>query len=101
MSKFKFTKKLLKYAALTSAGAGTGAWTTGAGHSRTEDTKKGLLTGALLGAGIVLAPKLLKSGIARAAGRGAVKNVKRQAMLTGKIVFRKIRGRLVPIKVKG
>ncbi len=100
MSKFRFTKRLLKFTALGAAVGAAASASTAASHSRLKDTQRGLVAGSMLAAAAVFTPKVLKSSVARNAMKGAVRNVKRQTKLSGKIVFRRIRGRLIPIRVK-
>jgi hypothetical protein len=64
-----------------------------------EGAKYGAVLGAATGLGVIFSPK-----IAKTYSVGLVQQMKRtkvgKAYRTGKVVFRKIRGRIIPIRVK-
>jgi len=87
MAKFKVLKKLAKYAAIGGfAGAVAGHTASPAGlrkHGRNE----GFVSGALASAALSVAPRGIRKLGKMFAGKGSV-------------IFRRIRGRIVPIRVK-
>lgn len=89
MSKFKFVGKLVRR---TAFGAGIGALAASLvspGHARTKETKQGLLIGATAGFAAVGIPKILRTKTAREVIKAS-----------GKIIFRRFRGRIIPIRKK-
>jgi len=75
------------------AGATSGIFSGSPGH-RMDYAKEGLLTGAAAGAGIVLSPKLVKWGA------GRTKGLMKKGYETSKIVFRRVRGRIIPFRMR-
>lgn len=72
----KFLKKLSKGVALGGAAGYLGARASSSSHEAPDNSKMGGKIGALVGASTVVAPKI------------------------GKVVFRKIKGRIIPIRSK-
>ena len=63
-----------------------------------QAAKEGAFFGAIGGAGLVVAPTIAKVGL-RAAKKSAGRAM-RNAAKQGKVVFRRIRGRIVPVRIK-
>jgi hypothetical protein len=109
MSKFKalsqIARKLSKsrYVRNTALGAGAGTVTAIAiapGHAMTHEGKQGLVIGAGVGFASLVVPRVLRTKAARGVLRAANKEFKRQAKTRGKVVFRRIKGRIIPIRKK-
>jgi len=84
-------------AGATIAGAGGGFVSGQPGH-RMDYAKEGALAGAGIGTGVVLAPRLAKWGAKKTAtiARASAK----RGYESGKVMFRRIRGRIIPIRTK-
>lgn len=103
MAKGRFIKKTSAYVAKkvgvrggifiggTATGAVMGLNNAPPGFRR-EGLKEGAIGGAALSTGFIFAPKLVK-----ATGNGLIKQAKKAAS-KGAVAFRRIRGRIVPIK---
>lgn len=98
MSKFKIASKVLKHLAIgATAGAFVGATQTIPGQ-RGAGAKEGALHGAYAIGGLMALPKLGRAAAKTVLiGRAGLRHTK--VVRTGRIMFRRIRGRLVPIKV--
>jgi len=80
-------------AASTAVGAAQGFMMGTPGH-RKDYMTEGALLGATVGTGIIIAPKLAKWGA------GKAKSAAGKGYSSGKVMFRRIRGRIVPVRSK-
>ena len=89
MSRFALTKKFLRTVGLTGVAGGVATSFTAPSFARSEETKTGVKVGVGVGLAAFAVPKLVRNKTLRAGVQAGFK-----------VVFRRIRGRIRPIRVK-
>lgn len=91
-------RKSAFFAGATIAGASVGYEAAQQGLKR-EGAKEGAISGAILGAALVATPWIGKN-LAKGFKATTVKPAVNRARAYGRVIFRKIRGRIVPVRAK-
>ena len=98
MSRANAVRKL-KFVATATGFAGLGSFFTAQAGHRKESAREGALTGAVYSIGALGAPSVARV-VGRGLAHGKTGKIVKKAMSSGKVIFRRIRGRIVRFRSK-